>query len=30
VKNPRAEAMSRRCDTDTSITWPRWSTARYA
>ena len=29
VKNARAEAMSRRCDTYTSITCPRWSTARY-
>jgi len=30
VKNARAEAMSRRCDTYTSITCPRWSTARYS
>ena len=28
VKNVLAEAMSRRCDTYTSMTWPRWSTAR--
>ena len=28
VKNTLAEAMSRRCDTYTSMTWPRWSTAR--
>jgi len=29
VKNLRAEAMSRRCDTYTSMTCPCWSTARY-
>jgi hypothetical protein len=28
VKNVLTEAMSQRRDTYTSMTWPRWSTAR--